>query len=168
MCPTRGRGGRYASTRNYSHLSDSTETSSDGSIRGLSVEELQTIRWLMTQLDPSVNCTTAASVHLGTLANALGIINWIIDSGAADHMTGSILFSRHILHAQVRIKLEWLTDLHHPYLERVCSFLIVCAPHNLSSFLLFYMSLICHIIYWLLVVSPKTLCGKPTFRPCVF
>lgn len=46
----------------------------------------------MTQLDPSVNCTTAASVHLGTLANALGIINSIIDSGAADHMTGSMLF----------------------------------------------------------------------------
>lgn len=73
-------------------------------IEGLFVEELQTIRRLMTQLplfiEPSANCTTTASVHLCISANTSGVIDshsWIVDSGAIDHMTGPHIFSHHIL-----------------------------------------------------------------------
>nr|CAD1835548.1 unnamed protein product [Ananas comosus var. bracteatus] len=111
--PTRGRGGRSGSGRGYwrsqAYQAEAPDTlHSEGAhveTKGLSHEELLTLRQLMTKLDsieansnfiPSTTYATSTSNFAlsGTIANALHSNNtsshsWIIDSGASDHMTGA-------------------------------------------------------------------------------
>ncbi|GKV53382.1 hypothetical protein SLEP1_g59913 [Rubroshorea leprosula] len=63
----------------------------------ISKEELESIRRLMAQLEGPTTTSTSTFAHSGTSASAYNASltsfspSWIIDSGATDHMTESVL-----------------------------------------------------------------------------
>jgi len=99
--PTRGRGGRTGGGfRPRAHHTSTVETttptldtsSSTTDIGGLSKDEVESLRRLMSRLDTPAT-TASSSAFTGNLATALNASAtppddpWVIDSDASDHMT---------------------------------------------------------------------------------